>query len=349
MIYMKLLLPFLTLFWGCTSHYHYDISKTRGVQDFPDHFKQFTKIEKNLVFTEKLVAKKCDYNLYDISISHNGKELTALRWYHSKKAGNKVRPVDFIWPILAGKKMVVAQLYATDVFVPLGVDAVIIRQKEKLFSREPLRKIEDFSPFHQETVRHMMRTIRWAKRKKVFDQKKFGMTGTSYGGILTSVCMAFTPQFISHKIVMGAGGVSSILTESVERGVRRWRDATLEHFAQQIRDEFKAKLGQVYNKNTQKYEKQIAEAAKKEFIEKTKTLETWDPYFFAKYAHSEKIAMIITLCDVDVPTKNQKKLWRKLGKPEALFVKTGHYTLALAYFQVRSFLKKMTKKHYGIG
>ncbi|WP_372366785.1 prolyl oligopeptidase family serine peptidase [Candidatus Uabimicrobium sp. HlEnr_7] len=342
-IFLILFIPFA----GCTSRYHFDPENTISVQPVPKELTNSIRIEKQtLTFEEKKIASECDYDLYDVFISKNDEVITNLRWYRSKRAKKNPRPVDFIWPILAGKRMIVANLYAANIFAPIGVDSIIIRQNQKLFKTNPPRPPKDFIDFNQETVRHLLRAKHWAEQKKLFDQNRFGITGTSYGGILTAVCIPFTRGFASYKIVMGAGGIPNILNESVEIRVVRWRKKMLEHIAQQIRSQRTPVLKEDYYNNIDVHEKKILDDANSQLQQGLKQIEKWDPLYLAQYTIPEKTAMIVTLCDYHVPTVNQKQLWKKLGRPETLFVNTGHFTLAFAYFQVKSFLKEMAVRHY---
>lgn len=345
-LFLVLLMPFA----GCTTtRYNYDPTDTIHTQPVPDELLQSITIEKEtLRFEEKKIASECDYDLYDVFISKNDAVITSLRWYRSKRAKKNPRPVDFIWPILAGRRMIVANLYAANIFAPIGVDSIIIRQNGKLFKTNPPRKPKDFIDFNQETVRSLLRARYWAEQKSFFDKKRFGITGTSYGGILTTVCIPFTRDFVSHKIVMGGGGIPDILNNSVEVRVVRWKKAFLQQIEQKIREERTPKLQADYYNNIDFHEKKIAEDAFNEMQTQFKQIENWDPFYLAQYAVPETTAMIVTLYDYHVPTANQKELWNKLGRPETLFVNTGHFTLALAYFQVKSFLKEMAIKHYGL-
>ncbi|BBM83609.1 alpha/beta hydrolase family protein [Candidatus Uabimicrobium amorphum] len=345
-LFLVLLMPLA----GCTTtRYNYDPTNTIRTQSVPRELLQSITIEKEtLRFEEKKIASECDYDLYDVSIFKDNTVITSLRWYRSKRAKKNPRPVDFIWPILAGKKMIVANLYAANIFAPIGVDSIIIRQNGKLFKTNPPRMPKDFIDFNQETVRSLLRARRWAEQKSFFDKKRFGITGTSYGGILATVCIPFTRDFASHKIIMAGGGIPEILNSSVEVRVVRWRKALLQQIAQKIRDERTPQLQADYYNNLDAYEKKITEDAFVEMQERFQKIEKWDPFHFAQYAEPETTAMIVTLCDNHVPSANQKRLWKKLGRPETLFVNSGHFTLALAYFQVKSFLKEMATKHYGL-
>ncbi len=328
-----------SLAMSCTQRYHWKETDSRPPVLVPEEIKVPVDISKEKNLYKEIVKEENEsYQVIDISILSEKEEIfTKLRWYRSKEAKSK-KPLDFIWPILVGKDAPVATLFAENIFLAQGIDAVIMKQEKPLLSSKNPRPLYDFIPYHREMVRNLLRAIRWAKTKEELDSTRFGLTGTSYGGIVTTVCIPHIPELVSYKILMAGGGVDEILSQSVETKVVKWRDALWEKNARemerQAQGEGKKEEFSVY-----------LQRARAQFIEEAKLFD-WDPYKTAKYIDPQKTAMVVTEYDRHVPAQNQKKLWELAGKPETLFVKTGHYTLALAYFQVQSFISEMAQKHY---
>lgn len=336
--------PWMVLFsLGCTLHWEPNF--WREPAPVPENLQKHVTIDgEEHRYLETMVEDHGDYRVYEVSVVVDGEVCTRVVWYRCAAGGP--RPVDFIWPILVGGKMPVAKLLAANVFVPLGIDAVIIRQEQKLFSGDSPRPPGEFQNFHEEMLRDLLRAVRWARTRSELDPGRFGMTGTSYGGIMTAGSIPFTPDFVSYKIIMGGGDLAEILEQTAEHKVVKWREALLRQMQAELVRDMERRAGKDYYARQEIYQSRIEAEARNMFRRQVSF--SWDPLYLAKYGDPRRIAMVITLFDRCVPTANQMKLWHSLGRPEALFVTTGHYTLILAYLQVRSFIGEVARKHYKI-
>lgn len=109
----------------------------------------------------------------------------------------------------------------------------------------------------------------------------FGILGASLGGIISSYLLGVEPRLKAGVLLAAGGDIAEILTDSEQESVKRLREARIAAFS--LPDDTA-------------YENLV-----RPFI-------TREPLIFAPNVLPGSVLMFITKFDVDVPTKNQRKL-----------------------------------------
>ncbi len=270
----------------------------------------------------KILAK--NKNFWKISLQLRDQKGTLLGRYMWYQVQKKRKKIDIIWPILVGSQMYVARMLATQLFVPRGIDAIIIRPEKKPFSKTRPKTPQQLHHFHVRTIQRFLYLRKWLQSKSEYKDAMYGMTGTSYGGIVASMCLPYTQNFVSVKLIMAGGGIDDILMHSKEKKVRQWRDSILQIYRNQ-------------NKTSDILTRELS----------AMRLEPLNYGFYGRsLTKKNRLTMIISKYDEHVPYKNQIQLWQQYNKPKSLIIRTGHYTSLLAFFPMMRFMGQMVDIHY---
>ncbi|MBI4341522.1 MAG: prolyl oligopeptidase family serine peptidase [Candidatus Omnitrophica bacterium] len=209
------------------------------------------------------------------------------------------------------------------VFNPiLGGDYPVERGVCRTFARQGWhvalvhRKTLKVSPEHE--VAHLERLLRqgmvrirqvtdWMTAHERVDAARLGSFGISMGGIVTVMAAAVEPRLHAHVIALAGGPLADILTSSPDRMIRQPRGLYLARNRMDL----------------ETMERLLREAVHT------------DPIRLAPYVDRRRVFMVIALADRTIGRANALRLWRALGRPQAVFLPFGHYTayLSLPYLQ----------------
>ncbi len=141
-----------------------------------------------------------------------------------------------------------------------------------------------------------------------FDRRKIVMIGSSLGGITTSFLAGVeTERINSFVIVVGGGNLPYTIAYTDNDRLSELRDLRM------------AAEGWT---DLEQYEDKLRETMK------------FDPLYFTRFAHREKLFMVLSKADTTVPTLVQEDLFRAFGSPKHTYFNVGHVptVIGVAFF-----------------
>jgi acetyl esterase/lipase len=232
---------------------------------------------------------------------------------------NRVVTLDYYAPHGQGRKPVVVVLpisgggydlekYVSAYFARRGWAAVIVHRRK--LSHEPLTG-EELDSMLRQSVTDARRVIDWIETRAELDATKVTVFGVSMGGIKASILTPLDARVKAAVFGLAGGDLPYILRHTTEPGIARRRQRILKQY----------------------------HLKPDELEERYRTGLECDPNTFAPYAPRDKILLVLACCDRVVPFRKGRELREKLGRPETIFLPTGHYTalLGLPYLRHESF------------
>jgi hypothetical protein len=146
------------------------------------------------------------------------------------------------------------------------------------------------------------RALEWVLNHQEIDGDRVGMVGFSHGAIVGGLLSAVEPRVKAAVLVLGGGDLAGIIGSSREPSLRR------------IREQIMADEG----------------LTPQEFYDAASaTLEDVDPLTYAPLVTPGRLVMINARFDRVIRRPYTETLWRAYGRPELIWLPTGHYTAAL--------------------
>ncbi len=205
-------------------------------------------------------------------------------------AGKGPTPVVLLLPILNGNLRVTR--YFAHYFAEQGWAALVMGR-----DREPIPlELEHVEQTMRRNLLDYRRVLDWIASNPAFDAKRIAVFGISFGGIDAVILSALDPRVDAVVAGMAGGTLPYLFVNTSYRSVAR----------QVAREERREGLSRA----------QLARSLAAQ-------LQT-DPMRFAPYLDAHKLFMIMTHTDWIVPFEAQQALRRRLGRPEAVVLPTGH-------------------------
>jgi dienelactone hydrolase len=211
-------------------------------------------------------------------------------FYVQKKLGKY--PTILILPIAGGIDFSVrgfAKLFASNGFNC----AVVHNRHADLDNTETAEEVENY--FRQNVLDNRQILDYLVEREQV-DSNKLGCLGLSLGGIRASMVAGVDERVKCTVIGLAGGGIADITLLSEEKDIKNHIKELLE-------------LG---------VSKETIHA---ELSDKVIT----DPLRLAQYADARNVLMFTAMFDRVVPRKCCDRLWEAMGKPEVIYLLSGHY------------------------
>ena len=231
-----------------------------------------------------------------------------FEWFESAKPGR--RAAILFNPILGGdyplERGICRYLAAHGFHV-----AMVHRKTLKISPEHDVARLELL--LRQGVVR-IRQVVDWMAQQPNVDAERLGGFGISMGGIAGIVTAAVEPRLRVHVVALAGGSIPDILATSKDRLLTkpRIRYLTRNHM------------------DLKTLEEQLR-----------RTIRT-DPIRLAPYVDPKPLFMVIALADRTIGRANALRLWRALGRPQAVFLPFGHYT---AYFSL-PYLKYASLRYF---
>jgi pimeloyl-ACP methyl ester carboxylesterase len=132
--------------------------------------------------------------------------------------------------------------------------------------------------------------LAWLSSRPNIDANRIGAVGVSVGALLSVRLLADAPQLRFGVLILGGGGVRTLLQQSI--------------IARGVRDELVRK--------------------KVDLAKAIQRLQKIDPVTYAPRVRDREILMIDAIYDTVIPPDTARELWQALGKPELIWIPTGH-------------------------
>lgn len=146
------------------------------------------------------------------------------------------------------------------------------------------------------------RALDWALRRSEIDTDRVALIGFSHGALVGSLIAAVDPRIKAAALVLAGGDLAGIIRDSDAGSLARIRDGLMadqDLTADGFYDAATAVLGDV------------------------------DPLTYAPLVSPRTILMINARFDHVIRRPYAEALWRGLGRPELVWLPTGHYTAGL--------------------
>jgi dienelactone hydrolase len=295
---VKFILVFGSALFCSCAHYPCDPAyagpKTRSDELLVYYSYPTQKVEA----TVKTVAKKKHYVIEQVEFpsARNvfNKENIKVDFYVQRKEGKF--PTILIWPIRDDADFCVrgfAKHFASN-----GFNCAVIHNRD--VDLDKIASAEELEDCFRQTVLDAGQVIDYLVERKEVDDEKLGALGLSLGGIRACIVSA-VEQRIKCSVIALAGGSMADITLGSE-----WPD---------IRDYVKelAKMGA------------SPDVIRAELSNKVET----DPLALAEYLNARSVLMYIAAFDHVIPTQCGDRLWKAMGKPEVVYLFSGHLTSLL--------------------
>lgn len=151
-------------------------------------------------------------------------------------------------------------------------------------------------------VVEVRQALDWLTQQPSIDTARIGLIGMSLGAIVGSLTTGVDIRIRSEVLLLGGGDLPGMIFSTREQSFVDMRKHLMEK--QQVNLEIL---------------KQNAE----------KTLAPVEPLNYACRLSPSNILMINAYFDQTIPRPYTLALWEKIGKPQLIFIPTGHYTAAL--------------------
>jgi len=312
----NLLILTLCLLSGCTALLPQNLDLGRAPIPLRDAVvQQAQPPDATLNFPTKLIDKEKFHKEYECQVIVNGKSTLAFNYIQSTRLGEK--PLIIIFNILKDPSMIVSHLL-TNYIAYYNYDCLIIRQKFFMYENDvrPVVDNESNLPGYDEynitLAQNVIRIIKyWVPQQKQLNGE-IGFVGVSMGGFHAIGAAALYPKTRITVAMMCGADNADVIKASEENIVKYNRE--------QLLIGYRKKHG----------------AMGEDLLYRDINSRMYNISDMARSLKTSKIRLIITTNDTSVPTFTQWRLYRLLGGPESLIVPSGHITLALYYFTVRS-------------
>jgi dienelactone hydrolase len=188
------------------------------------------------------------------------------------------------------------------------------------FTDDSHKTLESAEQLLRHYVIDVRRSIDWLASQEEVDPQRLGIMGISLGAIVASVGMEVDPRIQAGVFLLGGANLAGIIDTSEENSLIKFRRRVLQHEAL----------------DSQKFRETA-----------TRVLKPVDPLTYANRLDSRRILMINGYFDQVIRREYVKAFWEAAGRPELVFIPTGHYSagflLAYARAKTEAHFKKILR------
>lgn len=215
-------------------------------------------------------------------------------FYVQRKEGKF--PTVLVWPIPEDADFCargLARLFASN-----GFNCAVIHNRDVDF--DDISSAEQLEDCFRQTVLDARQVIDYLVERKEVDADRLGGLGLSLGGIRASIVSAVDERIKCSVIGFAGGSMADITLGS--------------------------KLPRIRN-----YVKELAKmgASPETIHTELSNKVTTDPLALAEYIDAKETLMYIAAFDHVIPTQCGDRLWKAMGKPEVVYLFSGHFTSLL--------------------
>lgn len=215
-------------------------------------------------------------------------------FYIQKKPGKF--PTILVFPIANGIDFC-AKGFASH-FASKGLNCAIVHNRD--VEIEDIQNAEYVEDYLRQTVLDSRQILDYLVERKKVDSNKLGCLGMSLGGIRASVVSAVDERIKCCVIGLAGGSMADIAFLSGLKEVKRYIKGLVERGISK-------------------------EIIRTEISDKIIT----DPLKLARYIDARNTLMYVAMFDRVIHRKCGDKLWEAAGKPEAVYILSGHFTSLL--------------------
>lgn len=284
---------FLTLLLAGCAFRPLDI-RYKGPTPRPESVDEYYSIGESYVdFSEELIKRTPSYMLKRITLKSSRGEVTVDYFKRYIESDDLV----IVFPVLGGRNIFSNHFAAY--FAEAGFDSAIIHRNGDFKNPDNIDRIEEIfriNIIHDRMVLDFF--------EEIYKKKQFGSFGISRGAINAAMTAGVDDRLKYNVLAMGGTDLVSIFRESSEKGIKK----------------FKRKVMKKKN------------MTEEEFLAYMEETVRTDPKNLAKYIDAKNTLMFLSVFDDTVPVKYGMQLRKEIGKPDTVFLVSGHYT-SIAYTQ----------------
>lgn len=220
-----------------------------------------------------------------------GTENIKVDYYMQKKKSRF--PTVLILPILEGVEFSVKSFARR--FASHGFNCAIVHNRK--VALEDAQSADEIEDYFRQTVLDYRQVIDYLVAREEVDKDRLGCLGLSLGGIRASMLSGVDERLKCIVIGLAGGSIADIAILSGEADIRNRMKELVTMGAD-------------------------SEMVHAELSEKVVT----DPLRLAPHADARDVLMFIAMFDRIVPRKCCDQLWKSYGKPEVIYLPSGHYS-----------------------
>lgn len=311
-VFQSILVFSVVLFCSC-AHYKCDPAyvgpKKRSAEmlEYYEYPRQTIEAKVEIIKEKKrYVIKKVEF---PSTLNVFGTENIKFDYYEQTKEGKF--PTVLILPIAGGVDFC-AKSFARH-FASNGFNCAAVHNRQ--VDLEGVQSAEEVENFLRQTVLDSRQVLDYLVERDEVDSNKLGCLGLSLGGIKASVVSGVDERLKCTVIGLAGGSMADIAVGSKEKGVK---DYMTELVDMGISPEI------IYTELSDKV--------------------TTDPLMLGEYINARDFLMFTAAFDRVIPRECCDRLWKAVGKPEVVYLFSGHFTsvLYLPYAERKSldFFKK---------
>ncbi|MFQ6035269.1 MAG: alpha/beta hydrolase family protein [Sedimentisphaerales bacterium] len=241
-----------------------------------------------------------------------GTEHIKVDYYVQKKQGKF--PTVLILPIAGGIDFTIKSF--ANHFATSGFNCAVVHNRD--VELKAITSAEEVENYFRQAVLDNRQVLDYLVQRKEVDKNRLGCLGLSLGGIKASLVSAVDERLKCSVIALAGGSIADIALSSEEKGIKDYIAELLE----------------------------MGISSETIYAELSERVET-DPLKLAQYLDARNVLMYIAIFDRVIPRKCGDRLWKASGKPEVVYLFSGHFSsiIYLPYAEVESlrFFKEKLK------
>ncbi len=294
----KLMLVFgAALFCSC-AHYRCDPTYVGPKARSTDLLEYYSYPRQKVEAAVQTIAQKKRYIIERVELSSArnvfGTENIKVDFYVQRKEGKF--PTVLILPIAGGVDFC-ARGFARH-FAANGLNCATIHNRE--VDLDDIASAEQVEDYFRQTVLDSRQVLDYLVERKEVDADRLGCLGLSLGGIKASIVAGVDERLKCTVIALAGGSMADIALSSELPDLRDYMKELTEMGVS-------------------------SDVVRAELSDKVMT----DPLVLAPHMNAKDVLMYIAAFDRAVPTRCGKRLWRAIGKPEVVYLFSGHFTSLL--------------------
>jgi hypothetical protein len=310
---LKLILVCGTAFFYSCAHYNCDPAYTGPSKRTAEMLQYYSYPKQQIEAKVEKIGEKKHYVVQRIefpsALNVFNSENIKIDYYVQKKPGKF--PTILILPISGGIDFSVrgfAKLFASN-----GFNCAVAHNRHA--DLENTKTAEEVEDYFRQSVLDNRQILDYLVEREEVDSDRLGCLGLSLGGIRASMIAGVDERLKCTVLGLAGGSIADINFLTDKKEIREYREKLIE---MGISSEI------IYSELSNKV--------------------ITDPLRLAKYIDARDVLMFTAMFDRVVPRKCCEKLWKAMGKPEAVYLLSGHYSsfLYLPYAEMKSlsFFKK---------
>jgi len=290
----ELILVFGTVLLCSCAHYKCDPDYTGPSKRSTELLEYYSYPKQQIEADVEKIGEKKRYVVERIefpsALNVLGTENIKIDFYVQKKAGKF--PTILVLPISGGIDFTVRGF--VKLFASNGFNCAVVHNRH--IDLDDTDTAEEVENYFRQTVLDNRQILDYLVEREEVDGDRLGCLGLSLGGIRASMIVGVDERLKCAVIGLAGGSIADINLLSDKKEIRKYMEELIEMGIS-------------------------SEIIYAELSDKVIT----DPLRLAQYADARNVLMLTAMFDRVVPRKCCDQLWKAMGKPEVVYLLSGHY------------------------